>query len=76
MKVYITAYILTKGILEMEDKISENNPEIVATNFGYFYKGCWHKTKEAAVKTAEEIRLKKITSLRKQIEKLEALKFN
>lgn len=35
----------------------------------------WHETKESAIAKAEEIRKKKINSLKKQIEKLEKMKF-
>ena len=35
----------------------------------------WHRTKEAALVRAEKMRQKKIASLKKQIEKLERMKF-
>lgn len=36
----------------------------------------WHTFKESALKRAKEIRNKKIESLRKQLKKLEEIKFN
>lgn len=35
----------------------------------------WHTTKESAINKAEEMRQKKIDSLKKQIQKLEKMKF-
>lgn len=35
----------------------------------------WHETKESAIKTAEEMRKKKIVSLKRKVEKLENMKF-
>ena len=35
----------------------------------------WHRTKEAAIAKAEEMRQKKIAGLKKQIERLEKLEF-
>ena len=59
MNVWITKYALTKGIFEMD---VESQSE-----------GC--KTKAAAIAKAEKMRRKKIASLKKQIEKLESMKF-
>lgn len=79
MKVYITKYALSKGIFELEVEQSKNFPDMVC---GFIYddhyhgEGIeWHRTMEAAITRAEEMRLKKIRSLKKQIEKLERMKF-
>ena len=79
MKAYITQYALSRGIYEIEAK---------ATSFDYMIRECgglhigvtyhkphWHETREAAIEQAEKMRVKKIESLKKQIEKLEKLKF-
>lgn len=83
MKVWITEYALTQGIIEAEtDKISNDGychaywidkkgykcdsflcPQHFATD------------KESAIAKAEEMRQKKIASLKKQIQKLEKMKF-
>lgn len=77
MKVYITKYALTKGILERE---GEEQPGGYArakvgifTNF--FNSREWYSTKQGAVKDAAQRRDRKIASLQKQIAKLEKLKF-
>ncbi len=79
MKVYITKYALTKGIIETEDaeicyNISENM--IRSKKYGYFHKNDWQATKEGAVLRVEVMRIKKIESLKKQIEKLDKMKFS
>lgn len=80
MKVWITKYALTKGIIEVDamltssDSISikELNSDL---NSNWFYKGDWYSDKESAIKKAEEMRQKKIESLKKQIKKLEEMRF-
>lgn len=79
-KVFITKYALTKGILEKEAEICDyGNGHIRAYVKGEFSsdplgKVCF-KTKEQAMERAEKMRLKKIASLKKQIEALEKMKF-
>lgn len=79
MRVYITKYALSKGIFELEVEQSRNFPDML-TGFRYddHYHGEgeeWHRTIESAVAKAEEMKSKKIESLKKQIEKLERMKF-
>lgn len=66
MKVWITKYALTRGIIETDN-----------LNDCYSGKGySWiHYDKEAAIQKSEEMRQKKIASLKKQIEKLEEMRF-
>lgn len=78
MKVWVTKYALTNGIIEGEGRtISENSIEFnnEKHNDAWFYGNDWHTDRNNAVKKAEEMRLKKIISLQKQIKKLEGLKF-
>lgn len=85
MRVWITKYALTKGILQKEtdDFCLDTDPTgnmICINDNGYrkYYHGEgdeWHKTKDGAIAKAEEMRLKKITSLEKQIDKLENIEF-
>lgn len=79
MKVWITKYALTDRILEKECEDCRNGAVKETENpFPTFYHGEgeeWHKTKETAIAKAEEMRQKKIASLKKQIEKLERKKF-
>ena len=78
-KVYITKYALTQGIYEMNvDHMSDDGDTVYGKAWNEFYHGNgkeWHYTKEGAIKRAEELRIKKIQSLKKQIEKLKSLKF-
>lgn len=78
MKVYITKYALTRGIFEIDADVLINYPDTVHSNKYGFFDGEnkeWCRTRETAVSRAEEMRLKKIESLKKQIEKLERMKF-
>lgn len=80
MKVWITKYALTKGIIEMEVELCEN-PQMVKeakTEWGnYFHTNGveWHSNKETAIVKAEEMRMNKLKSLQKQIDKLNKLSF-
>ncbi|MGR9107812.1 MAG: hypothetical protein ACU843_12855 [Gammaproteobacteria bacterium] len=79
MKYWISKYALTSGIVEVE-----SDPPKAEFGNSIFPKGYCssfrigkdaHEKLEEAVKKAEEMRLKKISSLRKQIEKLEKMRF-
>lgn len=79
-KVYITKYALTKGVIEKDGEIADyGNGHVRAFVHGdYSSYGIGSEafyTKEEALKNAEERRIKKIESLKKQIKKLENLKF-
>lgn len=82
MKVYIAKYVLTSGIFEADGevctKIDENMFD--AGKQGYFHNHPagideWHMTRESAIRTADQMRQKKIASLEEQIEKLKNMKF-
>lgn len=79
MKVYITKYALTKGILikDAEDRyegmIRIKRSSCFYTQ--YFNVPDWHKTKKAAIKQANEMKKKKIASLKKQLNRIQALTF-
>ena len=79
MKVWITKYALTKGIIETEGEVSDDFPDILdakgIVNYLHGEGKEWHMTKESAVQKAEEMRQKKIASLKKQIDKLERMRF-
>ena len=79
MKVWITKYALTSGIKEIECEDCENGAvKEIENPLPTFYHGEgkeWHRTKESAIQKAEEMRQKKIASLKKQIEKLEEMRF-
>ncbi len=79
MKVYVTKYALTKGIFEMNvESQSEDGKSVFGKAWDQFYHGQgleWCKDKASAIARAEEMRQKKIASLKKQIKKLEAMQF-
>lgn len=78
-KIFVFKYALTKGIIEVDAEIkqgthekyakSKNQMNIMWPNRDYVH------TKEEALKKAEDMRFKKIESLKKQIVKLEKMKF-
>lgn len=79
-KVFITKYALTVGIKEIETDIIRgrfgNREYVIDDSYSYFRIGENAFTdKSEALKKAEEMKIRKIASLRKQIEKLEKLSF-
>lgn len=77
MKVYITKYALTQGIFEVEGEvhptIGNGRMFCQANQGGIYHKPDWHTTREEAVARAEEMRVKKISSLYKSLAKMETL---
>ena len=79
MKVWITKYALTDGIIEADGE--PYGLEWVSASWDNgdkcndFEQEEWFDTKERAIQKAEEMRQKKIASLKKQIEKLEEMRF-
>lgn len=79
MKVWITKYALTAGIIEAEGEFSEQYPSMVSYRdstgpaLQFVHGNDWHTTESAAFRQAEEMRQKKIASLKKQIKKLEGM---
>lgn len=81
IKVWITKYALTTGVYEVEvDHCVGDNMVRVSGSWNsneYFHNEGkeWHLTQDDAKKKAEDMRLKKIESLKKQLTKLEKLDF-
>lgn len=78
MKVWITKYALTKGIIEVEVDSTSSGSIIVKTGDlkgSWFYHTHYCTSKQEAIVKANEMRRKKIDSLKKQIDKLEKMKF-
>jgi hypothetical protein len=75
MKAYVTKLALTKGIIELDDpKIFEGY--VVIGRLDQLIRPIeWFNNRQSAVECAEEMRINKIASLRKQIAKLESMKF-
>lgn len=82
IKVWITKYALTEGIQLVDAEVSGNSPSMVSYgNVGYGSQYAhgegkdWHRTPESAMRRAEEMRKKKIASMRKSMAKLEVMTF-
>jgi hypothetical protein len=81
MKVFVTKYALTQGILEKEGEISNTNSNMFLVLGGpytdfFFREGRdWHRTLEGAKDRAREMQTLKIISLKKSLKKIEALEF-
>ena len=82
MKVWITKYALTKGIFVTEVEPPSGTTEMVvekpANGFSQYYHGEgreWHRAEFSAVSRANQMRDDKILSLKKQLARLEKLKF-
>lgn len=78
MKVWITKYALSSGIKELDVEQCDSPDMVRGNSWNDIYHGEgreWHRTYESAVARAEEMQLKKIKSLRKQIEKWEKKRF-
>ena len=85
MKVWVTKYAISgQGFIPIVDAEidQEDSTAWVEGNKGdgaypyLLFKNNWHTTPEAAIARAEEMRTKKIASLKKQISKLEAMTFS
>lgn len=78
MKAWITKYALSSGVFIVEANESERNPGCIswkqkgdwATSFAHGKD--WWRSKAEAEKRVEEMRQKKIMSLKKQLSKFEA----
>ena len=78
MKVFATKYALSIGIEEIDGEIIGSMVSRKTDIWPQTYHGegrDWHRTRDGAVKRANEMRVKKIASLKKQIAKLESTVF-
>jgi len=81
MKAWITRYALTVGIAEVDGETLGTGAKMLkwshpgSVGSAYSHGNDWHKTREAAIARAEEMRIAKIDRLKKSIAKLEKLKF-
>lgn len=76
MMVFITKYALTQGILEKDVTLLDSG--VVATpgtHANYFHKGEWYKERVEAIKDARLRKDRKISSIKKQIKRIEDLTF-
>ena len=79
MKIYVTKFALTRGIFSIEGQICDDRDvmEDVSSpaRATIYLKPDWHETREEAVAQAEVMRKRKIASVKKQLDKLEAMTF-
>jgi hypothetical protein len=75
MIAYITKYALSGVIRKAEGKADANGVFRINGEFAGYWPADWRPDFQAAVKRANEMRAKKITSLKKQIAKLESMTF-
>lgn len=77
MKVWITKYALTEGILEKEAK--DEHDGCVSVREGgftsYFHGKDWHIDRKMAALRAENMRTKRLIALAKKVDNLTQLKF-
>ncbi len=80
MKLWITEYALTTGIIEAEGKVDGKFARVIIdgpwTSEASIMVPDWHQTEAEAIARADRMRIKKIASLRAQIAKLEAMTFS
>lgn len=75
--VWVTKYALTKGIYTEDAVVAKGGRSAwMPKKCRSFWGSEFHLTRAAAVARAQEMRTKKIASLRKQIAKLEAMDFS
>ena len=75
LKVWITKYALTKGLFEMEAEIVDGKYASGKYESIRLFTRDWAHTLAEAVKVAEDMRTRRIASLKKSIVKLERLNF-
>jgi len=82
MKVYITKYALTKGIIDADaEQPLKDSPGFISVKFGGYSNNFhgegkeWHRSLASAEFKANQMRLAKIVSMKKQIKKLEEMTF-
>ena len=74
---WVTKYALTQGIMKVDGEVHHGTSSNMFSygEYGYAHGDDWHRTHESAVAKAEDMRKKKIASLKKSIAKLEAMNF-
>lgn len=78
MKVYITKYALTRGIMSVDGDVSGSSPDMFVVSGRpnqFFHKGEWFEDWNAADRRAYDLQRAKIISLEKAIKKLKAMEF-
>ncbi|WP_312836672.1 hypothetical protein [Pantoea sp.] len=79
-RIYVTKYAFTSGVFSVEAKVDEERKMASYKAPGdyftaYVHGNEFHLTRDDALSRAEEMRIKKLQSLDKQIKKISAMKF-
>lgn len=74
VKVFLTKYALTKGIIEVEGEIT-NSGSLIYGSHSYAHSSEFYTAKEYAIPKAEDMRRRKLASLKKKIALLESMDF-
>ena len=77
MKIWNTKYALSEGVIEQEgEEVSDSMVKVGPLMYLHGEGREWHRTPESAAARAEAMRKAKIASVRKQLARLEALRFD
>ncbi len=82
MKIWNTKYCLTDGITEHEVKETNDNYVMIPAaekSYGVYLHGEgkeWHRSKASAIVRANEVKIKKLQSLDRQIQKISSIEFD
>lgn len=77
IKAWVTKYALTEGITIVDGDVCHDISSDMLSygKYGVAHGKDWHRTSDAALARAEEMRKAKIASLKKSIAKMETMKF-
>lgn len=77
MKIWNSKYALTEGLIEQEgEEVGDSMVKVGSLQYLHGEGKEWHRTRESAAARAEVMRKAKIASVRKQLARLEALRFD
>lgn len=76
MKIWVSKYALTDGITEHDCIVEGDHAYITKFQYVNGEGKNWHTTKEEAFERADVMRKERIASLRKQIARLEEMRFD
>ena len=77
MKIWNSKYALTEGLIEQDgEEVGDSMVKVGRLQYLHGEGKEWHRTRESAAARAELMRKAKIASVRKQLARLEALRFD
>lgn len=77
MKIFITKYVFTTGIQLIEVDPGDCRGSLVMKGYKYYHTEGkdWHRTFESALKRANSMKISRIRSLEKSLQKIRELEF-